>query len=93
MAGRQTTWAPIETHAEGRYILLCDKNYNRSDGNMEVGIWFEGDDGENACFWSCGGSNGGTEITCGDRDGGRYTTVYGHHYAFTHWMDLPDDPE
>ena len=50
---------------------------------MEVGRWWGGA-GDGACFWSCGGPNGGSEIGQG---------MSGHYEDFTHWMDLPDDPE
>lgn len=76
-------WQPIETVPRDRYVLLCDKTAVRWDGNMEVGKWF-GDDEPWACFWSCGGPNGGLEIN-GSSHGG-------HYDKFTHWMDLPPDP-
>lgn len=78
------TWQPIDTVPWDRYVLLCDKNAVRWDGNMEVGRWFCGAT-EYGCFWSPGGPNGGLEI------GGHVSM--GHYDDFTHWMDLPDDPE
>lgn len=77
-------WQPINSVPWDRYVLLCDKGAVRWDGNMEVGKWF-GEDEPSACFWSPGGPNGGLEI------GGHVSM--GHYDDFTHWMDLPDDPE
>ncbi len=78
-----TKWQSIETVPRDRYVLLCDKNAAAWDGNMEVGKWFGGDE-PRACFWSCGGPNGGLELN-GD-------SHPGHYDRFTHWMDLPEQP-
>ncbi len=67
-------WHPIETAPRDRYILLLESDEPIWAGNMEVGCWYGGDDG---CFWSSGGPNGGLEL---DFDGTR---------KFTHWMELP----
>jgi hypothetical protein len=104
--GRQTTWAPIETHPTDRYILLCDKICPNWDGNMEVGRWWGNKPGEKrtgwppddtGCFWSTGGPNGGTEISYHRRDDHEgindpYAAQCGHINSFTHWMDLPENP-
>lgn len=71
------SWQPISTAPWDRYVLLCDRSEPRWNGNMEVGKWF-GENEPTACFWSSGGPNGGLE--------------YGYN-QFTHWMDLPEDPE
>lgn len=72
-------WQTIETAPKDRFILLFSPQQPRWAGNMDVGKWF-GDEDSNACVWSCGGPNGGLELT--DTGWGDYT----------HWMDLPADP-
>jgi hypothetical protein len=75
-------WQPISTVPKDRYVLLYDPTTPRWDGNMDVGRWF-GDD-QDGCFWSCGGPNGGLELSdVGTSIPNRYT----------HWMDLPPDPD
>ncbi len=81
---RVTTWQPIETHPCDRYILLCDRNAVDWDGMMEVGRWYDDEQG-NGNFWSCGGPNGGLEL-----DGDSHP---GHYDRFTDWMDLPEPPK
>lgn len=76
----ERAWQPIATAPRDRYILLFSPETPRWDGNMDVGKWF-GDDEEWACVWSCGGPNGGLELT--NKGWGDYT----------HWMELPDDAQ
>lgn len=73
-------WKPIETVPRDRYVLLFDPDTPAWDGNMEVGKWF-GDDEPHACFWSCGGPNGGLEIGGGTES-----------RQFSHWAELPVSP-
>ena len=77
-------WKPIETAPKDGYILLFSPNAPSWDGNMEVGRWFGNENrGE---WWSCGGPNGGLEISG--------TSAPGHYDGkFTHWMPLPAPPE
>ncbi len=73
-------WRPIKTVPKDRYVLLYTPDRPEWDGNMDVGKWF-GDD-NSGCFWSCGGPNGGLELS------GPY-----HRAKFTNWQELPEPPK
>lgn len=68
-------WQPIETVPKDRYVLLFNQDTPAWDGNMEVAKWF-GKEGDDGCFWSSGGPNGGLEV--------------GGVSEFSHWMPLPE---
>jgi len=81
---KDRSWQPIETAPKDRYVLLFSPLAPAWDGNMEVGHYFESDGvGQ---WWSCGGPNGGLEIS-GDHSTGHYGGT------FTHWMELPEEPQ
>lgn len=80
---RALSWQPIETAPRDRYVLLFSPEAPAWDGNMEVGRWYGYDEGGG--WWSCGGPNGGLELSGPGAPG---------HYGgrFTHWRELPEPP-